>query len=107
MFSTVLFLGCKKDPQINPPVAQPVVVSAPIKITYSIYPNPCNGDFTIETNTTATQNVSIINLLGAVQLEKPMNGTTHIEDSSLTNGIYYVKITNSTDTVVRKLIVIH
>jgi hypothetical protein len=26
ILSTVLFLGCKKDAQINPPVAQPIVV---------------------------------------------------------------------------------
>ena len=107
IISVALFAACKKDSQINPiPVAQPVEVTPPlpVKITYSIFPNPCTGTFTIETNSTATETVTITNVLGAVQLEIPINGTTRIVDNSLPNGVYYIKITNNSGSIIRRII---
>lgn len=103
-----LFAGCKKDQQINPPMTKPSVTPpAPVEIINSIYPNPCNGTFTINTNTSTTQTVTITDMTGKTELKLPINGTTAIVDNSLINGIYIVRIENTSGTTLKKLIVEH
>jgi|GEM_PF-2515306 len=101
-----LFTTCKKDAQINPPVAtKPIEVIPPTPITDNIYPNPCTGTFTIKTNSTDSQTVLMYDVTGREELNLIINGTTAIVDNSLSNGVYYVKITNKTGVIIRKLIV--
>ncbi len=103
----VLFAGCRKDPQINPPVTKPsVVVTQPaaVAITDNVYPNPFHGTFTIETNSTDSQTVQITDIQGSVKLTLIINGTTAIYDNALTNGVYIVKITNHTGIIAKKII---
>ncbi|MHB8259242.1 MAG: T9SS type A sorting domain-containing protein [Bacteroidia bacterium] len=107
ILSAIIFtaVACKKDPQIN----SPVVVTpppAPAKIEDTIYPNPCKGTFTIGTNSTDSQTVVLVNTLGQVLMTLTINGTTAIVDNNLTDGVYMIKITNKTDTILKKLIVL-
>ena len=106
-FGVFLFTACKKDAQINPPVVtKPIEVTPPvIIITDNIYPNPCTGTFTIQTNTTDSQTVVIYNLIGQEKLNLIINGTTAIVANSLPNGVYYIIITNKTGKITRKLII--
>jgi hypothetical protein len=94
---TVFFLSCKKDTQINPPIAKSVDVIplTPFVIKDSIYPTPCNGTFTIKTNTTDSQSVQLYNRWGQLLINLTINGTTSIVDNSLINGTYFILITNS------------
>ena|ERR1700740_715398 len=103
-----LFVGCTKDSPAYPVAAQPVVTPpTPVTITDNIYPNPCTGTFTIQTNTTDSQTVLMYDALGREELNLIINGTTAIVNNSLPNGVYYIKITNKTGVIMRKLIITH
>ena len=101
-----LFTACKKDAQINPTVvAKPIEVTPPPHITVNIYPNPCTDTFTIQTNTTDSQTVLMYDVMGREELNLIINGTTAIVDNTLPKGVYYIKITNKTGIIMRKLLV--
>jgi hypothetical protein len=102
-----LFISCKKDaPSYSAVVEQHEVTPlAPVTITDNIYPNPCTGTFTIQTNTTDSQTVLMFDVMGREELNLIINGTTSIVDNNLMNGIYFIRITNHTGTITRKLII--
>jgi hypothetical protein len=103
----VLFAGCKKDAPAYPaPVAKPVFTPIPVVITDNIYPNPCQGAFTIQTNTTDSQTVLMFDAMGREELDLVINGTTAIVDNGLPNGMHYLKITNKAGIIMRRLIVL-
>jgi len=70
--------------------------------TFTIYPNPVTDILIIESNTTIN-NLSIYNELGQLLLKT--NKTYTLDISTLTNGIYYLKITNKTGNIEIKKIV--
>jgi hypothetical protein len=95
-----LFTACKKDAQINPlEVPKPIEAIPPPPITDNIYPNPCHGTFTIQTNSTDSQTVVIYDMIGNEILNLIINGTTAIVYNSLTNGIYILEFTTKTGTI--------
>jgi len=101
--SIVSFLGCKKDPLIYAtPIEEPI---SPFVLQNEIYPNPCKGTFTIKTNTTDSQSVSLYNVTGLDLLNLTINGTTAIVDNSLVSGIYYLRISSKHGTNTTKLVV--
>lgn len=111
IFTSLLLFNsaCKKDPQINPPmIAQPVIVNlpAPVKIEDSIYPNPCDGNFTIQTNSTTNQTVKMYDVLGKLIFNLTINGTTAIIADSLKQGIYDISITTNTGIINKRLVVV-
>jgi len=71
----------------------------------SIYPNPNNGNFTIETQATTPQLVEMFDLTGRLVLSQTINTTANINVSDLTGGIYNIKI-SSNNNVVNKRVVI-
>ena len=108
LLSTVFFLGCKKDAPAYPKAVMPTVVATPvpIKITDNIYPNPCIGKFTIQTNTTDSQSVLMYDVNGQEKLNLIINGTTAIVDNSLPNGMYNIRITNSQGVINKRLVIV-
>ena len=102
--SVVFFFSCKKDPSVYPvPLAQEP--TSPFVLQNEIYPNPCQGTFTIKTNTTDSQTVSLYNVTGIQMLNLTINGTTAIVDNSLVNGIYVLRISSKHGTNVNKIVV--
>ena len=101
---TVLFFGCKKD---APPYPTQQTKDTIQQIIYEdkIYPNPCNGIFTISTNIVDTQNVMIVDLIGRTKLNINIYGTTAIVDTSLSNGVYIVLLSGKMGTFKYKLLV--
>ncbi len=71
----------------------------------SIYPNPNNGNFTIETFVTTPQLVEVYDLTGRLVLSQNISGTATINGISLTDGVYNIKVSGN-DNVVNKRIVI-
>ncbi len=71
----------------------------------AIYPNPNNGNFTIETPIATQQLVEVYDLTGRAVLSQNISGTSTINAAGLTDGIYNLKI-SGTDNVVNKRIVI-
>lgn len=102
----VFFLNCKKDPPLYP-TPTPVIEepTMPLVLQNEIYPNPCKGIFTIKTNTTDSQNVSLTDMTGRQLLNLTINGTTAIVNNSLTNGVYFLFISSKHGKSQNKIVV--
>ena len=106
LFSLIFFLSCKKDPSAYPaPLAKQVDTTKAFVLQDEIYPNPNIGFFTIKTNTTDSQNVIMIDMLGRQVFNLTINGTTAIIDNNLINGMYIVHISSKHGVISRKIIV--
>ena len=76
--------------------------------TSSIYPNPSNGSFTIETNTGLDQiNVysAIGTLVETINLKDTTNTTVEVSLKNLQTGIYLVELKNENDKSWKKIII--
>jgi hypothetical protein len=71
----------------------------------SIYPNPNNGNFTIETQAITPQLVEMFDLTGKLILSQTINSTANINVSDLTNGIYNIKISDNNNVTNKRIIV--
>jgi hypothetical protein len=73
-------------------------------IPFIIYPNPTEGILTIESNTSDCF-VTILSIDGKPKFHKRLNGGVNSFDlSSLSKGIYIIKIENSKGSIIRRLI---
>lgn len=61
----------------------------------SIYPNPAKGNFVLETSVSEKQQMQIIDVNGKVVLSSTISGTTTVDVSSLSEGVYTVMLINS------------
>ncbi len=73
----------------------------------SLYPNPANTSFTIE-STNKIQSITVINVIGEVVSTSSPNGNskTTIDLTRVAKGIYFVQITDENKTVENKKIVV-
>jgi PKD repeat protein len=76
-------------------------------IEVSVYPNPNNGNFVIETTSIEKQTLQIVDVTGKLILQQTINGKTIIDASSLDNGIYFVQLNISEGFYSKKIIVQH
>jgi hypothetical protein len=71
----------------------------------SIYPNPTNGNFTIEIDNTKNASIEIFNISGQLFLQNLLvENTTQFDLSNYSNGMYFVKIETQEETVVKKIV---
>ncbi|RZJ66568.1 MAG: T9SS type A sorting domain-containing protein [Flavobacterium sp.] len=76
--------------------------------TLKLYPNPAKGSFSIRCETSGNLDVSIFDVRGSKVLERKSIAHSHetnVDISSLTSGIYIVKMNVNGLSVVRKLVV--
>lgn len=73
--------------------------------TFMATPNPCNGYFTLQT-TNQTQTLQIFDQTGNPVLTESINGTSLINVSTLTNGIYTLSLIGNSNTQNKKLVII-
>ncbi len=79
-------------------------VSAKINGLY-VYPNPSNGEFTVELNNGINKTIQITDVAGRVVLTTTsLNDKVNVNINSLTNGIYFVKIVSNNVTEVIKVV---
>ncbi len=71
----------------------------------SIFPNPNNGNFTIQFDSNTENSIEIYSILGKKILEKSGIKTNTIEISNLEKGIYFIKVNNQNNTKTKKVIV--
>lgn len=72
----------------------------------TLYPNPTNGVFTIETNTNEKQKIWIFDMTGNAVISLTMeNGKTSVNAEHLAAGIYTICI-NVKGTVINKKLMI-
>lgn len=67
--------------------------------TLKVYPNPANDYLTVEGDITS---VAFYNTVGQCLLTKQVNGNTQIDLSDFSNGIYFLRVYNNGEMVVRK-----
>lgn len=72
----------------------------------TIYPNPSNGDFIVESNTDEKQVVKVFDLNGKLVLNQIITGKTTVDASNLENGIYNLCVYNNNIFVSKKLVLI-
>ena len=67
--------------------------------TLKIYPNPADEMLYVEGSMTL---VEVYNTMGQCLLSQPVNGNTSIGLSDFSNGIYFLRVSNNGESVVRK-----
>ncbi len=72
----------------------------------TVYPNPNNGSFVIETNTTTKQTVQVYDVTGKVVLSQVINGKTNIDASNLSEGVYNISIASKEGVVNKRLVIV-
>lgn len=71
---------------------------------FSVYPNPALHHITINNKTNETYNLSLFDILGKLIYQESLSKTKNLNVSEYERGTYFVKITNSNRTFVKKLI---
>jgi uncharacterized repeat protein (TIGR03803 family) len=71
----------------------------------SIYPNPSNGTFVIEPNSTTNQTIQLYDVNGKVVLSQTINGKTTLDAGSLNGGVYNISIMGNEGVVNKRLII--
>ena len=72
----------------------------------AVYPNPAKGMFVIETNLTEKQNVQVVDVNGKIVLSTIITGTTNIDASNLSEGVYTINIVNNTNVANKRLVIV-
>ncbi len=72
----------------------------------SVYPNPNNGSFVIETNATEKQTVQLFDVTGKLVLTQSLIGKTTIDAGSLNEGVYNISITGSAGMVNKRMVIV-
>lgn len=79
-------------------------IKAPVLVKH-IYPNPGNGNFTLELFTNSEKEITVMDITGKVILtELSRNTQVSIDLSTYSDGLYFVKITSSGKSETMKLI---
>ena len=76
-------------------------------VQINMYPNPSNGKFIIETNSTKKQTLQIFSITGETVLNQIIVGKVNIDASNLDEGIYNIRISNDKEVINKKLIINH
>ncbi len=72
----------------------------------NIYPNPAKGLFVIETNLTEKQHIQVIDVNGKIILSTTITGTTSIDASNLSEGVYTINIVNNSKVENKRLVIV-
>ncbi len=69
----------------------------------AVYPNPTNGLLNITSDAQGVMNVEVIDLLGATVRSSTFTGRTTLDLSGLAHGMYSVRVSNSSTTMVERV----
>ncbi|HXD91577.1 MAG TPA: leucine-rich repeat domain-containing protein [Bacteroidia bacterium] len=72
----------------------------------NIYPNPMQNNFVIETNNTDKQIVQITDVNGKQVLTQTISGTTSIDISNLSQGIYNLSLISNESVINKRLVIV-
>jgi hypothetical protein len=74
--------------------------------TVSIYPNPAQNNFTVETNATEKQTLQLFDVNGRLVLAQTINEKTIIDAGNLNAGVYSLSIISKEAVVTKKIIIV-
>ena len=72
----------------------------------SVYPNPSNGNFTIETSDNLLQQMQISDATGALILSQQIQSKTVVDASNLKEGVYNIRIGSENNLVNKKMMIV-
>lgn len=72
----------------------------------TIYPNPANSSFIIETSAAEKQQMQLMDISGRILLAQPITGKLSIDASSLSEGIYNISIIGAESVINKKLVIV-
>jgi len=73
---------------------------------FAIYPNPNNGNFYVQTNSTDKHTMQVYDVNGKLILTQTITGSTTINLESLNEGVYTISIIGSETVANKKLIIV-
>ena len=73
---------------------------------FNLYPNPTQNNFTVEVSTNNKQTLSVFDVNGKQVLLQNINGTTNIDVSDLSQGVYNVGIINNAGATNKRLVIV-
>ncbi|MHB8260802.1 MAG: choice-of-anchor tandem repeat GloVer-containing protein [Bacteroidia bacterium] len=71
-----------------------------------IYPNPNNGSFVIEPNSSAKQTMQVYDVNGKMVLSQTINGKTSIDASCLNEGVYNISLISNEGVVNKRVVIV-
>jgi len=74
--------------------------------TINVYPNPAQNNFTVEVSTNDKQTLQVYDVNGKQVLTQTITGTTNVDASNLTAGVYNISIANSIGVVNKRLVIV-
>ena len=75
-------------------------------IEFNVYPNPASEVINISVNKVVEAIVSVVDITGKVVKTSSLNGlSTTVNTAGLTNGVYYVTISNGASTSTQKVVI--
>ena len=74
--------------------------------TFQIYPNPAQNNFIIEVSNSDKQIIQVVDISGKIILSKTITGTTNIDASNLSQGVYNISLTSNTGITNKRLIIV-
>lgn len=73
--------------------------------TFSIFPNPGNGKFSITLSNEGTYNLSVLNSQGLQMFTTAVSGSQNLDLSALSKGVYFIRLSNASSVSVEKLVI--
>ncbi|MBE0637433.1 MAG: T9SS type A sorting domain-containing protein [Bacteroidales bacterium] len=73
--------------------------------SFAVYPNPGTGVFTLATDIEGNYDVMVTNIQGQQVYSAKMNGTATINLTDQAKGIYFVRLSNAVNTLVKKIVI--
>lgn len=74
--------------------------------TLSIYPNPSNGNFIIQTSNATNQILQVYDVNGKIVLNLTISGKTNIDASFLSEGVYNMSIISNKGLVNKRFVIV-
>lgn len=72
---------------------------------FSVYPVPVQNELTIEIKDDLLYNYFLINSISQIMLEGSLEKVTTIDVSNLASGVYFLKLADNTNSIVKKIII--
>jgi len=97
--------GCANKATITQDVSECTGLTKNKLSSANIYPNPTSGEVTIELNNTSEKTITVMDVTGRmISSSTSALEVVQVNLSSLSNGVYYVKIQSSTSIEVVKVV---
>ena len=93
---------------VNIALEEPSGISNISPLEFRLFPNPAGEETRIElTDTEIHAQVDLLDLTGKLILRSSFIGSTHLNTSNLTQGVYFVKVSSGPEMHINRLLVVH